>query len=90
MLVEESWLSLRISESGVKNLEKSPVFFISVPRKIVRLATERNRIKRLIREAVRLNPEFKSAGKVLYFSVRKKPKRPNLEDVKKQLFYSSP
>lgn len=85
-----SWLSLRVSASPEGKEAESPRFFISVPRKIVRLATERNRIKRLVREAVRLDPGFKAGGKVFYFSVRKKPVRPNLQDVRKELLSQKP
>ncbi|MBI2095399.1 MAG: ribonuclease P protein component [Candidatus Omnitrophica bacterium] len=84
------WLSLRISATGDAKAGGGPRFFISVPRKVVRLATERNRIKRLIREAVRLDPGFGTGGKVFYFSVRKKPARPNLEDVRKELLSQNP
>ena len=84
------WLSLRVSTLHDGKEDKSPRFFVSVPRKVVRLATERNRIKRLIREAVRLDPGFKAEGKVFYFSVRKRPARPNLEDVRKELFSQKP
>ena len=41
------WLSLKTQDSP------RPRVFISVPKKIVPLAVDRNRIKRLIREAVR-------------------------------------
>jgi RNase P protein component len=57
--------------------------FILIPKKIVRLATRRNRIRRLIREAVRMETFFKSAGKIYSFRVMKFPEAPRLWEVKK-------
>ena len=46
---------------------------ISIPKKAVRLATHRNRLKRLIREAFRENKEVRG-GNVYYFRVRVEPR----------------
>lgn len=59
--------------------------FISIPKKIVRLATERNRLKRLLREALRANPELKKSGKVYFLRVTQRLERPALQEVLKTL-----
>jgi ribonuclease P protein component len=54
---------------------------ISVPKKIVRLAVRRNRVKRLIREATRKDGAF--AGPKLYsFRVHSLPERLTLPEVR--------
>ena len=81
MLEAKGWLSLRVSikpESGNHSSKASPL--ISIPKKIVRLATQRNRIKRLIREAFR--KEVLIDQKKLYgFRVMRKPRDPGLKEV---------
>jgi len=92
-LAETGWLSLKILEAedrvGARRTlpagrQASPLR-ISVPKKVVRLATRRNRIKRLIREAWRVGapacrtgrygqtPLQKDSNKVYAFRVEKMP-----------------
>ncbi len=59
------WLVIRKSRHGSK---RRPV--ISVPRRIVKLSVRRSRLKRLIREAVRLDGRVSGGGMPLFFSVR--------------------
>ena len=64
------WLSLSVSER--EPFEISPPktkVFISVPKRVVKLATRRNRIKRLVREAVRKNSFFCDHQKVYLLRV---------------------
>ena len=66
------WLSLKISETGVLKVPNlRPV--ISIPKKIVRLATRRNRLRRLIREASRGDDFFGQTGQGFYFKVIENP-----------------
>ena len=84
-VVDSSWLSLKISDPSNPSLGIKSGIFISVPKKIVALATERNRLKRLIREAAR-----GGAGKSIlknrgyYFRVVKNPGKLALRDAKKE------
>lgn len=78
----ERWLSLTVSE------EKSPKhnaarqrFLISIPKAIVRLAVRRNRIKRVLREALRNKSYFKE-NKVYIFKVLRWPDKINLENAR--------
>ncbi len=68
------WLSLKISRKLDSNpsSEKASVF-VSVPKRVVALATQRNRIKRLIRETVRQDSFFKDEGKTYFFNVTRLP-----------------
>jgi len=87
----DHWLYLKISDtvSGPANkaAKTSPRVLISVPKKLVRLATERNRLKRLVREAVRKDAFFK-APRVYYFRVLARPTKPGLSDVQRQIVRS--
>ena len=83
-LREFGWLSLKILDAEDRvgasacrtDARRAVPLRISVPKKIVRLATRRNRIKRLIREAWRLGaPLSKNPGKVYLFRVEKMPAR---------------
>mgnify|MGYP003393129302 FL=1 len=78
----ERWLSLIISDKSVSKKEpsKKTVFF-SVPKKAVRLATQRNRLKRLLREAAR--GFLPGDDRVYSFRVMRDPKSVGLESVKK-------
>jgi len=79
-----NWLSLKVLENASKKPPAKPQIHISVPKKIVPLATRRNRIKRLIREAVRKEAFFGDAGKVYLFRVLRAPaEKLDLWDVKK-------
>ena len=68
------WLCLKISRKldSKPGPEKVSVF-ISVPKRVVALATQRNRIKRLIREAVRQDLFFGSREKAYFFRVTRAP-----------------
>ena len=81
----ESWLSLTISgkDSSEKTSAKA-VFFIIVPKKVVKLATKRNRVKRLIREAVRGDGFFEKEM-VYRFKVKKFPEILDLGSVQKTI-----
>ena len=82
MPAEESWLSCEVSEKDVRQPRSAkPLIFISIPKKVVPLATGRNRIKRLIREAMRENPYLNDPRKVYFFKVVKAPLRPSLAEV---------
>ena len=65
-----------------KNRGLKQSFFVSVPKRIVKLATQRNRIKRLVREAVRKDPYFDRQGFVFELKVTAAPKAPGLSEVK--------
>ena len=76
----KGWLSLK-----VLNKEKpAPVLLISVPKKIVSLATRRNRIKRLIREVFRKEVFF-SKDKIYQFRVIHDPKDPGFDETKNMI-----
>ncbi len=79
MLSGPEWLTLKVLP---KTMGKR-AFVISIPRKIVPLATKRNRIKRLLREAIRQDPHFKLKGKFFSFRVHQFPGPVALADVKK-------
>jgi len=72
------WLALTVSKekSPINKLRKAP-FFISVPKKIVRQAVLRNRIKRVLREALRSKPFFEQ-NKVYFFKVLSFPTKVSL------------
>lgn len=79
---ENSWFSFEVSEKDPRKTGSAkPLIFISIPKKAVHLATDRNRIKRLIREAVRENSCFKDPSKVYLFRVLKAPSKPRLSQV---------
>lgn len=81
---EGSWLVFKVSEKDPQNARKK-AHFISVPKKVVPLSTRRNRIRRLIREAVRQDPFFSAAGTFYEFKVTVAPLDPKLTDVKAAL-----
>ena len=82
----DTWLSLEVSEHvAFKDRILKPGVFISVPKKVVPLATRRNRLKRLIREAVRADDYFQKRDKVYYFRIREWPGEIRLNDVKKMI-----
>lgn len=62
-----------------KSTEKS--FILSIPKRIIRLSTERNRIRRLIREAMRLGAFRSESAKIYYFQVHQQPTAPGLKEV---------
>jgi len=75
-LAEAGWLSLKILEGeDPTGTSPRPSLRISVSKKIVRLATRRNRIKRLVREAWRSVGAPKDSNKIYLFHVEKIPAR---------------
>ena len=68
----ERWLSLTVSK-----LVSSRVVHISIPKRLVKHAVVRNRIRRVLREAVRLGPFFKEE-KVYLLRVSRSPKTVDL------------
>jgi len=88
---QNNWLSLKISESPRPNngLKKALVF-ISIPKKVIRLATRRNRLRRLIREGLRRGGFITGKNKVYSIRVASDPpKTIGFESVKatlKELF----
>ena len=68
---QSGWLSLKVMEATGR--AAAPRLQISVPKRLVRLATRRNRLKRLIREAWRLDPSSKSSGVVYAFRLENLP-----------------
>lgn len=86
------WLSLKIIDRrtpppGGTARPLSPRYrlLISVPKKSVRLATQRNRIKRLIREAVRLDGLFGEADRTYLLKVQRDPGGIGLDQTRQQL-----
>ena len=72
------WLSLTVSEP--KTQKKSSVsrpFFISVPKKVVAKAVRRNRLRRVLREALRRR--VFPAGRLHVFRVTRAPETVNLQ-----------
>ncbi len=67
----EGWLSLKCQEKprSMVSVEKASLL-ISIPKKVVFLATERNKIKRLIREAFRHRMSLNSKKAYLFRVVR--------------------
>ena len=84
MVLEENWLSLKV-------LPKTPArLLISVPKKVVPLATQRNRLKRLIRETVRLDRYFDKQPGVYHFRVGRFPGPLGLEEVRRVVHQLQP
>ena len=82
----ERWLSLTVSEAKNPKMSAAKgLFFISVPKKIVNRAVRRNRIKRILREALREEPCL-SAGKVHLFRVLRQPEVANVAMAKKAVY----
>ena len=73
-----SWLSLKVQDRS--DSRPHPVLYISIPKKVVPLATRRNRVKRLLREA--LKGHALKTGREYCFRVRLAPVDPSLQDVK--------
>jgi len=75
----ERWLSLTVS-----NLVSSRAVHISIPKRIVKQAVVRNRVRRVLREAVRLDPFFKEE-KTYILKVLRLPKTVDFHMAKKAL-----
>lgn len=72
----QDWLELRIKDRAPQS-RTGPVK-IAIPKRVVRLSTRRNRIRRLIREVTRLDPRFDDGRKEYTFYVRTQPDKPGL------------
>lgn len=70
----ERWLSLTVSAG-------KPQVLISIPKKVVRLAVRRNRIRRVLREALRQEPFTPS--KTHIFKVFRSPEEVDLHIARK-------
>ena len=79
----ERWLSLTVSPASAGKKARSG-YFISIPKKIVRLAVRRNRIRRVLREALRAHGGLE-AGKIHLFKVTCAPEDVGLAMAKKAL-----
>ena len=78
----DQWLSLTVSErKNPKSGDPKGIFFISVPKRIVGKAVRRNRIKRVLREALR-QEIFSSMGQVRVFRVVRSPEVVDLKMAK--------
>ena len=78
----ERWLSLRVSEgNNPESKARKSLFLISIPKKVVRLAVRRNRIKRVLREALR-NKSFFEENKTYLFKVTRSPEKVDLESAR--------
>jgi ribonuclease P protein component len=75
----ERWLSLTVSK-----VSSSKTVHISIPKRIVKHAVVRNRIRRVLREAVRLDP-FLQDEKIYILKVLRLPKAVNLPIAQKTL-----
>lgn len=83
--MQQEWLSLKIldgSGDSIKTAKRRQSVLISIPKKVVPLAVCRNRIKRLLREALR-DPSIPKANQNCFlFRVRSVPTSLNLWVVK--------
>lgn len=80
------WLLLKtqLKDMTRRNARGASLFFV-IPKKTVRLATQRNRIKRLIREAVRGEERFNDASRSYWFRVVEKPEVLDFHEVKEAI-----
>ena len=81
----ERWLTLTVLSSprSETNPRKAQVQ-ISIPKRTVKLAVTRNRVKRVLREAVRSDPFF-GTGKVYRLKVNELPKDLDLAAARRTL-----
>ncbi|HXV18494.1 MAG TPA: ribonuclease P protein component [Candidatus Omnitrophota bacterium] len=72
--VSDRWLTLKVSDP-LKKPQSSPetTVFFSIPKRSVRLATDRNRLRRVLREALRTGGFKLRPGKIYSFRVIQKP-----------------
>ena len=76
----KGWLNIRVSnQSKPGNHSRKASFLISIPKKIVDLATRRNRLKRLVREAFRKEVTI-DLDKIYQFRVVRDPKDPGFDE----------
>lgn len=77
------WLELEVSKKAVSRKAKNFLFLI--PKKIVKNAVDRNRIKRLIREAIRSDDFFHDDNNFYKFRVRTLPERLDLKKMQSEI-----
>jgi ribonuclease P protein component len=75
----ERWLSLTVLK-----LVSSKTIHISIPKRIVKRAVARNRVRRVLREALRQDPFFQGE-KVYILKVLHLPESVDLETAKKSI-----
>ena len=77
------WLLLKtqLRDTTRKHIRGASFIFV-IPKKTVRLATQRNRIKRLIREAARGEEHFKDTSRTYWFRVVERPEVLDLHEIK--------
>ena len=81
----EHWLSLKVLESPLPDLiNRPPKVYISIPKSTVKLAVTRNRLKRVLREAVKRDCFFEN-DKVYRLRVNGRPKTMDLKTAQKIL-----
>ena len=90
----ERWLSLKVLESpslSARRVAKAKPYsadparvYISIPKRTVKLAVTRNRVRRVLREAVRLDAFFLD-GKVYLLKVLRLPDSVDFQTAKKAL-----
>lgn len=85
---EARWLSVKMVPAADARSSKA---HISIPKKVVRLATRRNRLKRLLREALRESgrPAAHEAA-VFYLRVHRSPAGPTLAEARAALAQAMP
>ena len=79
MPAEARWLSVRVAQ------ERPEPYLISIPKSVVKLATRRNRLKRLIREVLRKDRKLPDTGRCYVFRVSRVPSEFSYGEVKKAL-----
>ena len=77
------WISLRTVSSDAPDLGRALVY-IGIPKQVVPLATRRNRIKRLIREAIRKDVRFEP-GMIYRIRVEKMPEEVTYARIEKDV-----
>ncbi|GEM_PF-2125965 len=80
---EPIWLAVTLVRADTPGLPGGRGPLISIPKKTVRLATKRNRIRRVLREAIRGLEA--PTGHVFRFRVTASPAEPSLESAKSEL-----
>ena len=80
----ERWLSLTVSPNVPHTKPRKAPYFISIPKKIVRQAVRRNRIKRVLKEALRARGAL-PGGRVHFFKVTQAPEGVDLGMAKRAL-----
>ena len=85
----EAWLSLEVVRRTAGPPHRGRLL-MSVPKKVVRQAVKRNRIRRVLRALARTEPFFKTEERVFVFRVRSAPSVVNLRSVRSILGFDEP